>query len=421
MARNRWSYYSDYSAYPAYVSVAEKKRRNEKAAAQLKRDGVAVSPVTIKGRTIATSWWGKSWNANLERYADYCNRIERGRSYVRHGAVLDLKIEPGKIEALVQGHDDDPYKIEITIDKLAEEMWADLKKNAMDNLDSMSDLLAGSFPKDLKEVFFARGTGLFPAPAQIKFSCSCPDWASMCKHVASVLYGVGNRLDQSPELLFELRRVSMAELISRTIDATAKDLTGKADSAAGDDILADADLADVFGIALDDAHPSAVSLPSPAELTQKSPKTTKTKSARGKTQKRSPTKTKTTTNTSDKATTRSTAKATKNTKRSTAGTSSAHATAKDKKIRGKTTTTSTTTSATKGKAAAGSDTSSAAGGSVEQLIAALKGIRGSFQTSDVQRRLPEWPKIKVANALQRALTTGRIVRQGRGVYQRASK
>ena len=57
-------------------------------------------------------------------------------------------------------------------------------------------------------------TGLFPSPKDIRFTCSCPDWASMCKHVAAVLYGIGARLDQQPELLFTLRAINKDDLVA---------------------------------------------------------------------------------------------------------------------------------------------------------------------------------------------------------------
>ena len=88
-----------------------------------------------------------------------------------------------------------------------------------------------------------RDRGLFPKPGEIGFDCSCPDWAAMCKHVASVLYGVGSRLDDRPESLFLLRGVDTAELI-----ATEMALPG---GAATEDTLADGALAGIFGIDLD--------------------------------------------------------------------------------------------------------------------------------------------------------------------------
>jgi hypothetical protein len=84
--------YNDYSYFPRYVSVANKKEKARKSLEKLKRKNIDLLPVIIEGRSIAKSWWGISWCKNLENYADYSNRIERGRSYIRNGNVLDLKI-----------------------------------------------------------------------------------------------------------------------------------------------------------------------------------------------------------------------------------------------------------------------------------------------------------------------------------------
>jgi hypothetical protein len=104
-----------YYGFPEYVPVAERKRKAQQAVEKLKKKNPDISPVIIEGRKLVRTWWGKAWNDNMESYSDYGNRIGRGRSYVRNGAVLDLKIEKGTVIALVQGSSAKPYKIEIQI------------------------------------------------------------------------------------------------------------------------------------------------------------------------------------------------------------------------------------------------------------------------------------------------------------------
>ena len=236
-----------YFQYPPYVSVAEKRAQAKKKIRQLKKKNPDLSPVIIEGRTLAHTWWGKSWNANLERYADYGNRIGRGRSYVRHLAVLDLQIGRGKVDALVQGSRNKPYSVEILIKTLPESHWKTITSACVDKLDSLQDLLAGRFPKSLSHLFMQKGRGLFPSPKEIQFSCSCPDWAYMCKHVAAVLYGIGVRLDQDPSLFFQLRQVNMDDLITKALKETTEQWIDKAEKTATPTI-AESDLGAVFGI-----------------------------------------------------------------------------------------------------------------------------------------------------------------------------
>jgi hypothetical protein len=172
--------------YPAYVPVAERKRKAQEKVAKLKKKDPTIAPVVIEGKKLANTWWGQAWNQNLESYADYANRIGRGRSYVRNGAVLDLKLEQGRIMALVQGSVAKPYKVTIEISPLPENVWVKIKKTCEGKIESLPELITGKFPKTLEELFTAKGKGLFPAPREIKLSCSCPDWAEMCKHVAAV-------------------------------------------------------------------------------------------------------------------------------------------------------------------------------------------------------------------------------------------
>ena len=104
-----------------YVPVAEKRRQAERKLAKLKKQGRSVAPVRIEGRTIAKSFWGKSWCVNLERYSDYENRLPRGRSYVRNGSVVDLQIAKGEITAMVAGSE--LYQIKIAIAPVARARW----------------------------------------------------------------------------------------------------------------------------------------------------------------------------------------------------------------------------------------------------------------------------------------------------------
>lgn len=236
--------------FPRYVSVGEKQLRAKKKLEQLLKKNKDVKPVIIEGTALAKTWWGKAWNRNLEAYADYSNRIGRGRSYVRCGAVLDLQIQEGNVKALVQGSAPNPYSIVIKIKSLEKTIWEEIKDICEGKLDSLQELLMGKFPESLGEIFTAHGKGLFPSPKEIDFDCSCPDFASMCKHVAATLYGVGARLDHDPNLFFLLRKIEIGNLISEMIKDKTEELLTRAKKKSLR-ILEDQDLSSVFGIELE--------------------------------------------------------------------------------------------------------------------------------------------------------------------------
>jgi uncharacterized Zn finger protein len=238
--------------FPPYVSVAEKKAKAARKREQLKKKNSNLKPILLSGSAIARTWWGKSWNTNLERYADYSNRIGRGRSYVRYGAVVDLQIDSGKVESLVQGSRSKPYSVTVKIKPIKKEIWQKIKTACEGKLDSLPELLAGKFPKALEEIFMAKGEGLFPSPKEIEFDCSCPDWAYMCKHVAAALYGIGVRLDEYPHLLFELRQAKVDDLITQAIEDKTRKLLQKAEKQSSR-ILAESDLSVLFGIEMEEA------------------------------------------------------------------------------------------------------------------------------------------------------------------------
>ncbi|MBI3276869.1 MAG: SWIM zinc finger family protein [Chlamydiae bacterium] len=210
-----------------------------------------VSAVVLKGSALARTWWGKAWNHNLEAYADYSNRIGRGRSYVRHGAVLDLRIEPGEVIALVQGSERVPYSVSVKIQTLKKETWHRMKTACEGTLESFQELLTGNFPRALGDILINKDSGMFPAPREIKFDCSCPDWADMCKHVAAVLYGVGVRLDEDPKLFFRLRDAGIDKLIKQAVAGKTEKLLEKAGRKSGR-VIEDTDLSSVFGVNIEE-------------------------------------------------------------------------------------------------------------------------------------------------------------------------
>jgi uncharacterized Zn finger protein len=199
-------YYED--DFPEYISIGERRRKAQREAAKLGN----TSPVTIDGLQIAKTFWGKSWCRNLERYSDYANRLPRGRTYVRSGCVVDLNISSGTVKALVSGSR--LYQVNVNVAAIPKERWKSVCQDCVGAIDSLVELLEGRFSKVTMERFCQDKTGMFPFPAEMKFHCSCPDSARMCKHVAAVLYGVGARLDEKPELLFTLRNVDKQDLIA---------------------------------------------------------------------------------------------------------------------------------------------------------------------------------------------------------------
>ena len=204
-----------FERWAPYVPVAQRRRNAENEAKRLAKNGTKLNPLRIAGRNIATTFWGKAWCENLEDYCDFDNRMPRGRTYARNGSVVDLQVNKGTVTGLVSGSS--LYKISIVIDPLSAKAWGKLCQDCSQEVVSLLDLMRGKLSNAVIQRLTDPKDGLFPQPKEIKVTCSCPDYASMCKHVAAVLYGVGHRLDSSPELFFELRGVDQAELVTQAL------------------------------------------------------------------------------------------------------------------------------------------------------------------------------------------------------------
>jgi uncharacterized Zn finger protein len=233
--------YYDYYGFRPYVSVAARRAQAARELTKLQKKG-RISPVVVEGRKIAVTFWGEAWCDNLERYSDYANRLPRGRTYVRNGSVVDLQVGPGCVTALVSGST--MYDVKVSVGPVGPARWRAICKDCSGAIDSLIELLQGRFSKGVMTRLCEEKTGLFPSPKDILFTCSCPDWASMCKHVAAVLYGIGARLDHQPELLFTLRNVDQQDLIANA----GSDLSKNGKRPAGAKVLASDDLSEMFGI-----------------------------------------------------------------------------------------------------------------------------------------------------------------------------
>ncbi len=248
--------YYEYGWRP-YVPVAARRRKAARAVGKLKKKGHPILPVVIEGRAIAKTFWGKAWCDNLERYSDFSNRLPRGRTYVRNGSVVDLQIGGGKVEALVSGSD--IYKVVVKVTPVSKARWRSICSDCAGAIDSLVELLQGRFSKGVMERLCQQRTGLFPSPDEIQLSCSCPDWASMCKHVAAALYGIGARLDQQPELLFKLHEVDEKELLAKA----GKGLPLAAKAPVVEKTLGSEDVSAIFGLEMAATADTAAPVPVP--------------------------------------------------------------------------------------------------------------------------------------------------------------
>ncbi len=253
-----------------YVTAPERRREAARTIAKLKKAGREVSPVEIAGRKIAATFWGAAWCKNLEAYSDYSNRLPRGRTYVRNGSIIDLQIEAGHVRALVSGSE--IYQVDIEIKRLAKRRWTGIKGQCAGQIDSLVELLQGSISTGVMEIVTRKGEGLFPSPREILLSCSCPDWAILCKHVAATLYGVGARLDHEPKMLFTLRGVDPAEMVEAAFDRPPSE-----DKSRSSRLLPSEALSSVFGVDIDMGGVSHDDLTPPAKKTRRVGQTRKKK------------------------------------------------------------------------------------------------------------------------------------------------
>lgn len=198
-------------------------------------------------RNLATSFWGQAWNRYLMECADYASRLPRGRALLRAGRVLGFQLTTGSLQASVAGLR--LYDVAITVNPIDEEAAAALALRLKSHIGSVVDLLAGKLSDEVMRMVADPHHGLFPAPSDIRFHCSCPDDASLCEHAAATLYAAGCHFDEQPADLFRLRGLQPETLVAS--DHLPDVIASLTDASAADGPTLDpAGLGDLFGIQL---------------------------------------------------------------------------------------------------------------------------------------------------------------------------
>jgi uncharacterized Zn finger protein/superfamily II DNA or RNA helicase len=164
-------------------------------------------------KSYGTTWWGKQWLQALENI-DYSNRLPRGRTYANKGLVQNLHIQGNAITAQVQGSMPKPYKISLTVPVFDAKAQENLLRIVTENPLFLSKLLNRELPPELNEACHKQGIHIFPRRwDDLKGTCSCPDYAVPCKHLAAALYIVANEIDKNPFVVFDLHNFKLVEAL----------------------------------------------------------------------------------------------------------------------------------------------------------------------------------------------------------------
>jgi len=227
-----------------YESSEERKAGAQRELERRRKRGEEFVPLVVPqgSRKLVSTFWGKAWCQHLEKFQDYEYRLPRGRSYLRQGLVYNLSVEAGVVTAQVSGSS--VYEVNVRVAPLQAEAWTDMKSACAGQVGSLLDLLSGNLGTGVMAVICDRDKGIFPTPKEIKMSCTCPDWADMCKHVAAVMYGVGVKFDSDGALFFRLRQVDPADLMAAGAEELLSGGEGAGDGLSGEDLSA------LFGIDL---------------------------------------------------------------------------------------------------------------------------------------------------------------------------
>lgn len=221
---------------PPRLKAAELKALAKQRAEELCAAGEQLQPVVCSTRKLASHFWGAAWMRHLALCEAGGLCLAPGRTLLRHGCVLDLRIAPGAIHALVSA--EQLYEVHLTLRAPDDERREELAQLCSGRIGSLMALLEGQANDELLQLLCEPESGLLPAPHEWHMSCTCPDWTEPCPHAAAAIYAAGVLIDSDPSLLFTLRSVDPASLISLPSPADTADLPTSR-------------LEDIFGLTID--------------------------------------------------------------------------------------------------------------------------------------------------------------------------
>lgn len=201
--------------------------------AKLQAEGAELHPVTNSSRKLAAHFWGSAWMKQLALCESGGMCLAPGRTLLRHGCVLDLRITPGTIRAMVSA--DELYEVELHLVPLEGERLEDLATACGNHINSLLALLEGKVDTEVLQQLCHPETGLLPTPQDWRMHCTCPDWAEPCPHAAAAIYATGCLIDTDPQLLFTLRGIEPTTLLRQPEEPVTLD-AGQLSSLFGIDI-----------------------------------------------------------------------------------------------------------------------------------------------------------------------------------------
>ena len=195
--------------------------KKDKSENSLFGSGVHSRPIDAQGIVAKSkrgkfgeSWWADRWIGVLNNFG-WGSRLDRGRTYARRGQTLSLDVQPGRVDAKVQGSRVQPYDVAILLPTLKPQTWEKVFDALAQKSIFAAKLLAGEMPHEIEEAFYAAGTWLFPkTELELGQQCSCPDTVRPCKHLAAVHFMVAEKFDEDPFLMFALRGKTKDEVVA---------------------------------------------------------------------------------------------------------------------------------------------------------------------------------------------------------------
>lgn len=158
-------------------------------------------------------WWVQRWLELLDSYR-FKKRLERARIYAKAGHVLRIDFVGAQAIALVQGSEAEPYRVSLTLEPFTDEAWGYVIETLGEKAIFSAQLLAGEMPERIEQVFTQNGLNLFPFTlGDVKSKCSCPDKANPCKHIGAVYYQLGDRFNEDPFVIFQLRGRTKGQIL----------------------------------------------------------------------------------------------------------------------------------------------------------------------------------------------------------------